>query len=205
MTDEQVRDEALTLFLAGHETTSNALTWTWMLLSQHPEKAIELHRELDEVLAGRAPLIEDIPRLVYAERVIAESMRLYPPAWTVGRLAVEDHQFGRYAIPKGSLVLASQWVVHRDPRHWEDPEKFEPDRWGAASVKEANQRFIYFPFGGGVRRCIGEGFAWAEAILLLATIAQKWRLDLMPDQRIGLNPMITLRPKHGMKMRLSAR
>ena len=205
MTDQQIRDEALTLFLAGHETTANALTWTWMLLSQNPEKTSKLHAELDRVLGSRAPAHGDIPNLTYTEHVIAESMRLYPPAWTVGRLAIGEHEFGDYRIPKGALVLASQWVLHRDKRYWDDAGIFSPERWETLSVKEASQKFIYFPFGGGVRRCIGEGFAWTEAILLLATIAQCWRLDLMPDQKIGLNPMITLRPKHGMRMRLSAR
>ena len=205
MSDQQIRDEALTLFLAGHETTANALTWTWMLLAQNPEKAAMLRTELDQVLGGRPPVYEDIPKLMYTERVIAESMRLYPPAWTVGRLAIEAHEFGGYRIPKGALVLASQWVMHRDKRYWDDAETFSPERWETLSVKEASQKFIYFPFGGGVRRCVGEGFAWTEAILLLATIAQRWRLELVPDQRIGLNPTITLRPKFGMCMRIAAR
>ena len=205
MTDQQIRDEALTLFLAGHETTANALTWTWMLLSRNPDKAAKLQAELDQVLADRPPSYDDIPKLIYAERVIAESMRLYPPAWTVGRLAIEEHSFGGYRVPKGALVLASQWVMHRDKRFWDDADEFLPERWETLSVKEASQRFIYFPFGGGVRRCIGEGFAWTEAILLLATIAQHWQLELVPDQRIGLNPMITLRPKFGMRMQLRSR
>ena len=205
MTDQQIRDEALTLFLAGHETTANALTWTWMLLSKNPEKASKLHEELDAVLGGRTPNFEDIPRLVYAERIIAESIRLYPPAWTVGRLAVEDHEFGGYKVPKGALLLASPWVMHHDKRFWTKAEAFLPERWEALSVKEASQSFNYFPFGGGVRRCIGEGFAWAEGVLLLSTIAQHWRLELVPVQKIGLNPMITLRPKYGMRMRLVAR
>jgi cytochrome P450 len=205
MTDQQIRDEALTLFLAGHETTANALTWTWMLLSQNPEKAEKLHEELNAVLGGRMPNFEDLPRLAYAERVIAESMRLYPPAWTVGRLAVEDHEFGGFRVPKGALILASQWVMHHDKRFWTDAEAFLPERWESLSVKEASQSFNYFPFGAGIRRCIGEGFAWAEAVLLLSTIAQNWRLQLVPEQKIGLNPMITLRPKYGMRMRLVAR
>ena len=205
MTDQQIRDEALTLFLAGHETTANALTWTWMLLSQNPEKAVNLYAELDEVLEGRPPLYEDVTKLAYTERVVAETMRLYPPAWTVGRLAIKDHEFGGYRIPTGALVLASQWVMHRDKRYWDDPDTFSPERWETLSIKEASQKFVYFPFGGGVRRCIGEGFAWTEAILLLATIAQRWRLELVPEQKIGLNPMITLRPKYGMRMQLTSR
>ena len=205
MTDEQVRDEALTLFLAGHETTANALTWTWLLLSQNPESESKLHAELDSVLGERLPTLDDMPNLKYTEFVLAESMRLFPPAWTVGRLAVEDHELGGYRIPKGSLVLASQFVVHHDPRFWERPEDFIPERWETQSVKEAGQRFIYFPFGAGVRRCIGESFAWTEGILLLATLARRWKLKLEPAQKIGLNPMITLRPKFGMRMSVHAR
>ena len=215
MTDEQIRDEALTLFLAGHETTSNALTFTWYLLSQNPDKAEKLHRELDAVLgegtlasarvSARVPTMDDVPNLKYTEAVLAESMRLFPPAWAIGRLATEEHEFGGYAIPKGALVLVSPFVVGRDPRFWAQPGEFIPERWESQSVKEAGQKNIYFPFGGGLRRCIGEGFAWTEGILLLATIARKWRLSLDPAQKIGLQPLITLRPKYGMKMRISSR
>ena len=233
MTDEQVRDEAMTLFLAGHETTANALTWTWYLLSQNPEAEAELHAELDRVLttkggdlsgsegvpltgspytlptgrvsALRIPTIDDVPDLRYTEHVIAESMRLYPPAWAVGRYAVEDHELGGFAIPKGSTVLSSQYILQRDPRFWDRPNDFLPERWESQSVKEAGQKNIYYPFGGGVRRCIGESFAWAEGILLLATLAQKWKLELIPGQRIEPKPMITLRPKYGVRMSISAR
>jgi len=205
MTDEQVRDEVLTLFLAGHETTANTLVWTWYLLSQNQEKEAKMQAELDAVLSGRAPTIDDIPQLSYTESVVAESMRLFPPAWTVGRLSIEDHEFEGYPIPKGSLVLASQFVIHHDPRFWDDPESFIPERWEAHSVKEAGQKFIYFPFGSGVRRCIGEGFAWTESILVLATLAQKWKLRLGPEQKIGLDPKITLRPKFGMRMEVYQR
>jgi cytochrome P450 len=202
MTDEQIRDEALTLFLAGHETTANALTWSWLLLSRNPAAAAKLRSELDSVLAGRPPSAEDVPNLKYTEHVVAESMRLYPPAWTVGRLAMDDHEFGGYRVPKGSLVFASQWVMHHDKRFWIDADTFLPERWDSLSVKEATQKFTYFPFGGGVRRCVGEAFAWTEAILLLAAIAQHWYPELAPGQTIGLNPMITLRPKFGMRMLL---
>jgi cytochrome P450 len=228
MSNEQIRDEALTLFLAGHETTSNALTFTWYLLSQNPDKAEKLHDELDRVLiqAGhptdsqdfinpkskiqnpkwlRLPTIDDVANLRYTEAVLAESMRLYPPAWAIGRLATADHEFGGYQVPKGALVLVSPYVAHRDPRFWDDADKFVPERWDAQSVKEASQKNIYIPFGGGIRRCIGEGFAWTEGILLLATLAQKWSLSLMPEQKIGLMPLITLRPKYGMRMRVSRR
>ena len=205
MTDEQIRDESMTLFLAGHETTANALTWTWYLLSQNPEKEAKFHAEIDAVLAGRIPTIDDVPALKYTEHVIAESMRLYPPAWAVGRYAVEDHELGGYAIPAGSTVLSSQYILHRDPRFWDSPNEFLPERWDAQSVKEAGQKNIYFPFGGGVRRCIGESFAWAEGILLLAGVARKWKLSLVPGQRIETKPMITLRPKFGMRMLINAR
>ncbi len=240
MTDVQIRDEALTLFLAGHETTSNALTWTWYLLSQNPDKAEKMYEELDRVLdAGRnptgregvanaergmrsadsnpkskiqnpksdsrLPTIDDLPNLKYTESVIAESMRLFPPAWAIGRLATEEHEFSGFAIPKGALILVSPYVIGRDPRFWERADEFIPERWNTQSVKEAGQKNIYFPFGGGVRRCIGEAFAWTEGILLLATLAREWKLSLIPEQKIGLQPLITLRPKYGMKMRLSAR
>ena len=205
MTDEQVRDEALTLFLAGHETTANALTFTWYLLSQNPEKEEKLHAELDTVLQGRPPTMDDLGNLRYTESVLAEAMRLFPPAWAIGRLSLEDHIINDYSIPRGSLILLSPYVTHRDPRFWENVTEFIPERWEELPVKEASQRYIYFPFGGGTRRCIGEGFAWTEGILLLATLAGKWRASLDPEQKIGLQPMITLRPKYGMRMRLSAR
>lgn len=219
MTDEQVRDEALTLFLAGHETTSNALTFTWYLLSQNLDKAEKLHAELDAVLGRtpsdsegvnpkpeiRNPKFEDVPNLKYAEAVLAESMRLFPPAWAIGRLTLEAHEFGGYRIPKGALVLVSPYVTQRDPRFWDNADEFIPERWFDQSVKEASQKNIYFPFGGGIRRCIGEGFAWTEGVLLLATIARKWQLHLLPEQKIGLQPLITLRPKYGMRMKVVSR
>ncbi|MGI8812091.1 MAG: cytochrome P450 [Pyrinomonadaceae bacterium] len=205
MTDEQVRDEAMTLFLAGHETTANLLTFTWYLLSQNPEAETKLHAELDHVLAGREPTMDDLPHLKFTERVIAESMRLFPPAWAVGRLAAEELSLGGYTVPKGGLVLISPYVTHRDGRFWDCPDDFIPERWEAITVKEVSQKNIYFPFGGGVRRCIGESFAWTEGILVLAAIARNWQLTLDPSQKIALQPMITLRPKYGMKMRLSRR
>ncbi|MBA3786262.1 MAG: cytochrome P450 [Acidobacteria bacterium] len=206
MTDRQVRDECLTLFLAGHETTANALVWTFYCLSQNPESEAKLHEELDRVLQnGRAPTVEDLPNLKYTESVLAESMRLFPPAWVLGRLAIEEHEFKSYKIPKGALVLASMYVLQRDARFWTDAEIFKPERWETQSIKEAGQKFIYFPFGAGVRRCVGEQFAWMEGILLLATLARKWKLSLTPEQKIGLQPMMTLRPKFGMKMRIQKR
>ncbi|MEP6944560.1 MAG: cytochrome P450 [Acidobacteriota bacterium] len=205
MTDEQVRDEALTLFLAGHETTANAMTWTWYLLSQNPNAEANLHAELDAVLDGRTPSIDDLPKLKYTEAVLAESMRLYPPAWAIGRNVVNEHRFGEFTARPGTLILTSPFIMHRDARFWDAPLEFRPERWESMSVKEATNRFIYFPFGGGVRRCIGESFAWTEGILLISAIARKWKLRLDPSQAVGLNPQITLRPKFGMKMRVEKR
>ncbi len=205
MTDEQVRDEALTLFLAGHETTANAMTWTFYLLSQNPEKAAKLHEELDQILNGKTPSLEDVANLKYTEAVFAESMRLFPPAWAIGRLSIEEHKFGEYDIPKGALILLSPYVTQRDARFWENADAFYPERWEKQSIKEASNKLIYFPFSKGVRSCIGESFAWMEGILLVATLAQKWKLSLMPEQKIGLNPLMTLRPKFGMKMKIEKR
>lgn len=205
MSDEQIRDECMTLFLAGYETTSNALTWTFYTLSQNAEAESKFHRELDAVLDGKPLTPEDYPRLKYTEHVFAESMRLFPPAWAIGRLAVEAHEFGGFEIPKNSLVLVSPFVMHRNARFWTQPEAFQPERWDAHSVKEAGNNFIYFPFSKGVRSCIGEQFAWTEGVLLLAALGRKWKLKLLPEQKIGLQAMITLRPKYGMKMRIEKR
>jgi cytochrome P450 len=199
MTDQQLRDELITVFLAGHETTANAMTWTWYLLSQHPEVEQRLHRELDDVLGLRTPTFADVADLRYTEMVLAESMRLYPPAWAIGRLSVVDCEIAGYEVPRKSLVLASQFVMHRDARYYKDPLKFDPERWGPEE-RESRPQFAYFPFGGGPRRCIGEGFAWMEGILLIATLAQRWRMRLVPHHPVALKPLITLRPKHGMKM-----
>jgi cytochrome P450 len=206
MTDEQVRDECLTLFLAGHETTANALTWTWYLLEQNPEIEQKFHAEIDRVLtAKRLPTFADYAELKYVEAVLAESMRLYPPVWAIGRLAVENHELNNFPVGKGSLVLLSPFTMHRDRRFWDEPEIFKPERWEKLSIKEASGRFVYFPFGGGVRRCIGEQFAWTEGVLLLATIGRNWRLQLAPEHKIALNPLVTLRPKYGMKMNAAHR
>lgn len=205
MTDKQVRDECLTLFLAGHETTANALTWTFYLLSQNAEAERKFHKELDEVLGDKQITPEDYPRLKFTEQILAESMRLFPPAWTVGRLATEEHEFNGFRIPPKSLVLASQYVMHRDERFWKNAENFQPERWEKLSVKEAGNKFIYFPFSKGVRNCVGENFAWMEGVLLLAILGRKWKLNLAPEQKIVLQPMITLRSKHGMKMKIESR
>jgi cytochrome P450 len=199
MTDQQLRDELMTIFLAGHETTANALTWTWYLLSKHPEVEAQLHEELDSVLGSRRPEFSDVAQLRYTEMVLAESMRLYPPAWAIGRLATADCELGGYLVTKKSLVLVSQYVMHRDERYFKKPLVFDPQRW-LPNEREGRPQFSYFPFGGGPRRCIGEGFAWMEGILLLATLGQKWKLRLVPHHPVALKPVITLRPKHGMKM-----
>lgn len=199
MTDAQVRDEALTIFLAGHETTANALTWTWYLLSQHPNVEARVHEELENVLGSRPPTVDDFPRLRYTEMVLAESMRLFPPAWAIGRLAIDECTLAGYSVPKGSLVLMSQYVMHRDARFFSEPERFDPERW-TPTARESRPQFSYFPFGGGPRRCIGEGFAWLEGVLLVATLAQQWRMSLVPGHAVALRPLITLRPKHGMRM-----
>jgi cytochrome P450 len=205
MTNKQLRDEALTIFLAGHETTANALTWTFYLLSQNEDAERKLHEELDSVLSDRKlPMMEDVPNLKYTEKVFAESMRLYPPAWALGRLAVKDVEIGGYHIPKDSLVLMSQYVMHRDPRYYEDPERFNPERW-TTDPKDTKQPFTYFPFGGGARRCIGEQFAWIEGILVLATIARKWKLRHVAEHKVEMQPLFTLRPKYGMKMIVNKR
>ena len=205
MTDLQVRDEALTIFLAGHETTANALAWTWYLLSQNPEVEQRLHEEVDRVVpAGGVPRFEDLAQLRYTEMVLSESMRLYPPAWAVGRLAVKDYQAGAYMVPAGSLVLLSQYVIHHDARYFPDPFRFDPERW-TPEGRERRPQFSYFPFGGGPRRCIGEGFAWMEGILLIATLASAWRMRLFPGHPVEPYPRITLRSKHGMRMILESR
>ncbi|HEY0159863.1 MAG TPA: cytochrome P450 [Thermoanaerobaculia bacterium] len=197
MTDLQLRDETMTIFLAGHETTANALAWTWYALARNPEVERELHRELDEVLGGRTPTPADYPRLPYTEMVLAESMRLFPPAWGIGRFATADAKIGEWTVPKKALVVVSQWVTHRDPRYWPDPERFDPLRF-TAEAKAARPKMAYFPFGAGPRICIGESFAWMEGVLLLATIAQQWRFERGPD--VEPVALITLRPKTAMKM-----
>ena len=204
MSDVQVRDEALTIFLAGHETTANALTWTWYLLSQNPAAEAKLHEELQAVLGARIPTVDDFPRLRYTEMVLAESMRLFPPAWAIGRLAVDDCEIGGYLAPSRSLVLMSQYIMHRDARYFPEPERFDPERW-TPEARESRPQFSYFPFGGGPRRCIGEGFAWLEGVLLLATLAQQWQMHLIANHPVALRPVITLRPKYGMRMTVHRR
>lgn len=204
MSDVEVRDEALTLFLAGHETTANALTWSWYLLSEHPESARRLHAELDTVLGDRPATMEDMPRLPFTRSVLAESMRLFPPAYVIGRQALQTFPVDGYTIPGGSMVLASPWVVHRDPRFFPEPERFLPERW-SPDYEESLPRFTYFPFGAGPRKCIGESFAWTEGVLVLATLAHRWRARLIEGHPVERQAQITLRPRYGMRMMLTRR
>jgi cytochrome P450 len=201
MSDKQVRDEALTLILAGHETTANALAWTWYLLAQNPDVERKLHAEVADVLDGRAPTVADLPNLTYTSMVIDESMRLYPAAWSVGRSATADDEILGCDIPKGASVMLSQWLTHRHPEFWDDPERFDPERF-APERSAARPRYAYFPFGGGPRQCIGNIFALTEANLILATVAQKYRLRMVPAHRVEPNPLVTLRPRYGLKMSL---
>lgn len=204
MTDQQLRDEVMTIILAGHETTANAMTWTWYLLSQHPTVEAQLHAELDTVLGGRLPTVADVPQLAYTRMVLAESMRLYPPAWAIGRRALQDYQVGGYILPARSIVVVSQYVMHRDARFYPAPEVFDPQRW-TPEAEASRPKFAYFPFGGGVRQCIGEHFAWMEGILLLATLAQHWHLRLVPGHPVEPQALVTLRPRYGMQMTLTPR
>jgi cytochrome P450 len=199
MSDKQVRDEALTLFLAGHETTANALTWTWYLLSQNPECERRMQEEIDGVLEGRVPAMADLPQLRYTEMVFAEAMRLYPPAWAIGRMAKGPFELDGIEIPAKSICIVSPYVMQRDSRWFPEPERFDPERW-RPEVRDARPKFSYFPFGGGARVCIGERFAWMEGVLMIAILAQKWKLRLAPDQRVEPLPLITLRTRYGMRM-----
>ena len=205
MSPRQARDEAMTLFLAGHETTAVGLSWTWKLLSENPTVRDAMEAELHTVLGGRTPTYEDLPKLTYTRKVFQESMRLYPPAYAAGRRVMRDYQLAGYTIPaRRTMIFVSPYLHHHDPRHFPDPERFNPDRW-TPEFEATLHKFAYFPFGGGPRICIGANFAWMEAVLLLATLAQHWRLHLLPNQTITLNPQITLRPEPGIMMRLERR
>jgi cytochrome P450 len=205
MSDEQLRDELVTILLAGHETTANALAWTWYLLARHPGVEARLHAEVDAQLGTRRPTGDDLSALQYTRMVFAEAMRLYPPAWLLGRVAVEDHQVRGYVVPAGSIVVLSPWAVHRDDAYFPHPERFDPDRW-IPERQAARPRFSYFPFGGGSRGCMGETFAWMEGVLLIATLAQRWRFRLADESSVPeLHPAITLKPRGGIHVRVEGR
>jgi len=201
LTDTEVRDQAMTLFLAGHETTANALAWTWHLLTRHEPVRAKMKAEIDAVLgADRLPGLEDTARLPYTTAVFSESMRLFPPVWVVGRRALEDVTIGDYEVPRRTIVITSQYIVHRDERFWPHALEFRPERWLDEQAQAARPKFAYFPFGGGGRICIGDAFAWAEGVLILAVMARRWRFEAVPGHVIEVNPTVTLRPKHGLKM-----
>jgi cytochrome P450 len=204
MSDQQLRDEVMTIFLAGYETTANALTWTWYLLSRNPDAEQRMHQEIDAVLGGRSATIGDIPQLKYTRMVAAESMRLYPPAWAMGRRALRDFSFGDYYLPARTSIFMSQYIMHRNPKYFPEPLRFDPERF-SSEAESSRPRFAYFPFGGGARQCIGESFAWMELALVLATIAQKWKLRVVPGHPVTPQPLITLRPRYGMKMTIETR
>jgi cytochrome P450 len=190
--------------MAGHETTANSLAFTWYLLSQNHAAEAKLHAELAEVLGGRLPTIADLPRLVYTENVFRESLRLYPPGWVITRQAAEDTELGGYTVPRDAILVLSEYVMHRHPRYFPEPERFDPDRW-TPEFRAALHPYAYIPFGGGPRKCIGEHFAWMEGTLVLATLCQRWRPRLAPGFRVVPDPVIMLRPKHGIRMILEPR
>jgi cytochrome P450 len=204
MSAQEVRDHIITIFLAGHETTAMAMTWTWFLLSQHPQEESRLHAELDSVLGGRAPTHEDLSNLTYTRMVIEESMRLYPPVHTIAREAISDDTLVGQRIPKGSAIMIAPWLLHRHVKHWDNPGRFDPERF-SSEASATRARFSYLPFGGGKRICIGAAFALTEAIVLLATLAQRYRLQLVPGHPVEPQGLITLRARHGMRMLLTPR
>jgi cytochrome P450 len=205
MSDQQLRDELTTILLAGHETTANALAWTWYLLARHPNVEARLHAEIDARLGTRRPTADDLSRLTYTRMVFAEAMRLYPPAWLLGRVAVEDHEVRGYVVPAGSIVVVSPWAVHRDEAYFPDGGRFDPDRW-LPEHQATRPRFSYFPFGGGSRGCMGEAFAWMEGVLIIAALAQRWRFRLADASIVPeLQPAITLKPKGGIRVRVESR
>jgi cytochrome P450 len=204
MDRDQLRAEVITLFLNGHETVSDALGWAFYLLSKHPSVERKLHEELATVLGGRTPTMDDVPTLKYTSWIIEESMRLYPPAWVIERDTIEADEVGGYDIPPKSTVVLSQWVTHRHPEFWENPEGFDPERF-SPERSAGRHRFAYFPFGGGPRLCVGNNFAMMEMVLVLATIAQRYHLDLISGHRVVMEPVITLRPKYGIVTALRRR
>jgi cytochrome P450 len=206
MTDRQLHDEIMTLFLAGHETTANVLSWTWFLLGQNPEVEKKLSEELGQVLGGRVPTPADLPRLIYTDMILRESMRLYPPVWVIGRRALAPFRLGEYELPADTNVLISQLILHKDSRYFPEPLAFDPDRWSANDPRAAAlPRFAYFPFGGGPRVCVGAGFAMMEAVLLLSTIAQQFQIRIAAGQKVSMQPTVTLRPRNGIPVTLKRR
>jgi cytochrome P450 len=199
MSDRQLRDEVMTLFLAGHETTALTLAWSWYLLGVNPETERKFHAELDDVLGGRAPTAADLPRLKFTEQIAKECLRLYPPAYGLGREAINDCEIGGYQIRAGTQVFMFQWATQRDPRFYDEPEAFRPERWTEDFI-ERLPRYAYFPFGGGPRACIGASFAMMEIVLCLAAIGQKFRLDLDPNHPVEIYPAMSLRPRDGIKV-----
>jgi cytochrome P450 len=206
MSDAQLRDEVMTLFLAGHETTAIALSWTCYLLGQHPQAEAKLFEELNAVLGGREPTAEDAPRLRYTEMVLKESMRLYPPVWRIARKAITDCEIGGYRVTAGTNIFIFQSLTQRDPRFFTDPDAFDPERWREDPIRSGKiPRFAYFPFGGGSRVCVGASFAMLEATLLLAMIQQRFHLQLIPGHPVTPLPSVTLRPKHGIRVTVHRR
>ena len=204
MSDRQLRDEVITLFLAGHETTALTLAWAWYLIGKHHEAEEKFHAELDEVLGDREPEVTDLPRLRYTEQIAKESLRLYPPAYGLGREAIDDCEIGGYRVPKGTQVFMFQWATQRDPRFYDEPLEFKPERWTDEFIGRL-PKYAYFPFGHGPRACIGASFAMMEIILVLATIGQKFRLELVRDHPVSILPAMSLRPKEGIQVRIERR
>lgn len=201
LTDTEVRDQAMTLFLAGHETTANALAWTWHLLEQHDEVRIKMKAEIDAVLGpDRLPGLDDVGKLPYTTAVMSEAMRLFPPVWVIGRRALEDITIGNHRVPRRTIVIMSQYLIHRDERFWPNPTKFIPERWLDENAEATRPKFAYFPFGGGARVCIGDAFAWTEGVILLSVMARRWKFEMVPGHPVEPGPSVTLRPKHGLKM-----
>jgi cytochrome P450 len=204
LTDEQLVDEITSFFLAGHESTALALTWTWALLAAHPDAGHALAAELDGVLGDRDPTIDDLPALPYTRSVLAEAMRLYPPVWAISRQAVDDCQVGGCQVPRGAVITLCPYLTHRDPRWWPDADRFAPERW-ASDASAGRPRYAYVPFGAGNRLCIGEHFAWMEAMLILAVLARRWSARVAPGHVVGTRPVVTLRPRGGRPMVLQRR
>ncbi len=204
MTDKQLRDEVMTLFLAGHETTALTLSWTWYLLAQNPLAEQKFHAELDDVLGGRPPTLEDLPRLKYTDMIVREAMRLYPPAYGLGREAIEECEIGGFRVPRKTQIFMFQWATQRDPRFFPEPETFRPERWTEEFTGNL-PKYAYFPFGGGPRFCIGNTFAMMEIMLVLATIGQQFRLSLAPDHPVSILPAMSLRPRDGIHVVIASR